>query len=366
MIYLIKRVWRFFLRYWRAMREVIKLRADEKKVCNSFVNLSFDKKYIFYFGKPMHSNLGDLAQCICIREFLKENYQEYEVIEIESKTFVDKRCKVREKLKKLIKKEDIIFFHSGYSTQDIGGVEDIMHQYVMLDYPENKMVMLPQTVFFKTEERKLLTSRIYNSHKHLMFLARDFVSFEEAKKMFPDIAVYAYPDIVTTMIGKFDFNCKRSGIVMCLRDDLEKYYSDVELNKLKEQLEQLDKVSQIDTTSDKKISADTPECRKYIEEYIRKLAQYNLVITDRYHGTIFSLAANTPVIVIKTNDHKVRTGVDWFKGVYDDNVMYIDALEDVYDTAKSILQRKSVSKNESYFAEEYYAGLKDLIEKTLF
>lgn len=53
------------------------------------------------------------------------------------------------------------------------------------------------------------------------------------------------------------------------------------------------------------------------------MSHYKVVITDRYHGTIFSLIANTPVIIIKSTDHKVTTGADWFKGIYDDYVYVI-------------------------------------------
>ncbi|WP_082026255.1 polysaccharide pyruvyl transferase family protein [Prevotella pectinovora] len=42
---------------------------------------------------------------------------------------------------------------------------------------------------------------------------------------------------------------------------------------------------------------------------LQQFAKYQVVITDRYHGTIFSQIVNTPVIVISSTDHKLRSGV---------------------------------------------------------
>lgn len=323
------------------------------------------KRKIYYFGVPMHPNLGDLAQCMCIRLFLGENYPGYEVIEVDSKVFMSHKFKLRKQLKQFIRPEDLIFFQSGYCTQDLGGVEDLMHQAVMQDYPDNRLVMMPQTVFFKTEKRKSQASRIYNSHKHLLFLARDKVSFKTAKEIFPSIPVELYPDIVTTLIGNIDTSGKRNGILMCMRNDVEKFYSDEEVKSLQKKLSTLDTVKIIDTTINGHINADSPELNETIMEYIKRLSSSCLVVTDRYHGTILSLAANTPVIVVKTTDHKVSTGVDWFKGIYDDSVFYADSLDKAEELAITILKENREIHNKPYFKEMYYDKLKELIKERL-
>lgn len=319
-----------------------------------------DEPAIFYFGIPMHSNLGDLAQYVCICRLLKTYFPEYRVIKIDSKVFMNPKSNLRQRLKGKIKPNDLIFFQSGYCTQDLGGVEDLMHQAVMTDYPDNQLVMLPQTVYFKTAERKQQASKVYNAHKHLLFFARDNTSFEYAKEMFPDLTIYHYPDIVTTLIGKYNFEGSRSGILMCLRNDSEKFYSEQQISELQERLSDLDTVSRSDTTISRNVSAETPSLPQIIDEYIKQLSTYKLIITDRYHGTILSLVANTPVIVIKTNDHKVRTGVEWFKGIYND-VVYVDDIMNVPEQAKKMMERAGKVHNEPYFEEHYYKKLRDLI-----
>ena len=176
-------------------------------------------KKIYYFGVPEHSNLGDLAQCFCIRKYLEKYFPEYEVTEVFTRNYLDNSFGIRDYLKTTIKPSDIIFFQSGYCTQDLGGREDIMHQSVMQDFPDNPLVMLPQTVYFRSEARKNQASRIYDAHKRLFFLARDQISYETAKKMFPHIHVESYPDIVTTLIGQYEYSFEREGVLFCIRND---------------------------------------------------------------------------------------------------------------------------------------------------
>lgn len=348
------------------------VRTKIKKICHGVTHerkvLSKirGEQNIFYFGVPMHPNLGDLAQCMCIRDWLKTNYPNHNVIEIDSKVFMDPHFSLRKKLRNMIKKEDLIIFQSGYCTQDLGGVEDLMHQAVMEDYPDNRMVMMPQTVFFKTEERKKQCQRVYNAHRHLLFLARDKVSFEMAQELFPDVLVRLYPDIVTTLIGSIKTSRERSGILMCMRNDLEKYYTDEEVQRLRTKLESYDTVEVIDTTIQRRVNAESPGLNDLIMGFVDKLVSACLVVTDRYHGTILSVAANTPVIVVKTTDHKVVTGVDWFKGIYDDAVFFAETLEEVEKLALKILkENKTDTYNRPYFKEKYYDELRRLIEKEL-
>lgn len=329
------------------------------------ISQSGEEPSIYYFGVPMHANLGDLAQCMCIRQWLRTSYPEYKVVEVDSKVFMEPSSSLRIMLKKRIKINDLIVFQSGYCTQDIGGVEDLMHQAVMIDYPDNKLIMLPQTVYFQDEKRKKQASDIYDAHQHLFFLARDQVSYNLAKEMFPHRPVYAYPDIVTTLIGRYSFDTKRSGILLCMRNDSEKYYTNDEIDRLQALLLKIDRVEKLDTTIPKKLNAETRNLNTYIEEFIQKFAEFKLVITDRYHGTIFSLVADTPVIVLKTNDHKVRTGVDWFKGLYDRNVKYVDSIDGVVECAKEIMARNQKVENRPFFEKEYYAKLRELIEASL-
>ncbi len=319
-----------------------------------------DKKRVYYLGIPAHTNLGDLAQGMCIRKWLRKHYPDFQIIEIETNALVNTHKSALGLLKQDYRSGDIIVFQSGYTTTDLGGFADEMHRAVMNALPEAKMLMLPQTVFFQSKENERRTSDCYNKMRHMLFLARDEVSYSTAKKMFPNIPVKLFPDIVTTLIGTMHFSHKRKGILICCRDDSEKLYSNEEIFQLSDNLKSIDTVAITDTTKHGKRSDIVSNAEKYIYDEIETYSKYRCVITDRYHGTIFSLVASTPVIVIKSTDHKVITGVNWFKGIYDTHIFRADDLDQVYDLVQSIYKTEHAEITNAYFEKHYYDALPKL------
>jgi hypothetical protein len=69
--------------------------------------------------------------------------------------------------------------------------------------------------------------------------------------------------------------------------------------------------------------------------------------------------------VIKTTDHKVVTGIDWFKNVYDNHALYADSLEEAYSLAEKIINSNIKYNLESYYDKKYNTELKPLFEKVM-
>lgn len=344
---------------YHKIRSGVLYNATKKKIITI---TKIDRPKIFYLGIPAHTNLGDLAQGVCIRKWLAKHYPERVVVEIETNAIVNTSKSVLKYIKKYYQERDFIVFQSGYTTTDLGGYADEMHRGIMQTLPTAKMLMLPQTIFFKDPKNAERTSKCYNSIKYLLFLARDRVSYEMAKKMFPQISVRLFPDIVTTLIGNYDFPYKREGILFCCRNDEEKYYSDDEIDVLINNCRTICSVSKTDTTKNGKRTDIVSNAEQYIEKEIDCYAHYRLIITDRYHGTILSLVAGTPVIIIKTTDHKVVTGAEWFKEVYDEYVYLADNLADAFVLAKQVLEKALSNRLDPYFEKEYYDKLPDYFE----
>lgn len=342
---------------------LVRSKRLQKLTLAALKSIENENNRIFYLGIPAHANLGDLAQGVCIRRWLKKHYPDRRVVEIETNALVNTRFSVLKQFKAAYKKGDIIVFQSGYTTTDLGGFADEMHRAVINALPEAKMLMLPQTVFFKEEKNKQRTAEVYSRAEHMLFLARDRVSYDMAKDMFKNIPILQYPDIVTTLIGSRSFDYNRDGIMFCCRDDGEKYYSEDEIKNLYDKCSKLCKTDLTDTTKQGKTSEIVKNAKQYIEKEIDTYAHYKLIITDRYHGTILSLVAGTPVIIIKTTDHKVTTGAEWFRGVYDDYVYLAESLEQAYDIAKEILAKPLDNKLLPYFETEYYDKLPDIFSK---
>lgn len=359
---------KFFLRRHKLIKKIIrqpvvavrKIRAypDAKRLFN-VLNCSIDKlqkseKIIWYFCPANHLNLGDLAQRYCIENWIEENYKDYQVVEIPSKVFLTFKSQVLKKLKNYITKEHIIIFQSGYTMADMHP-DNKVRNIVLRNFNENRILILPQTILYESKKKEAEMRSSLEVCKKLLLLARDKQSYEYAKTAFPNTSTSLYPDIVTTLIGKKYYPDKnRYGIGLCVRNDGEKYYSYDEINKLKLQLEEISEVTVTDTNSSDIGTINKTSIEKAVWQKIESFAQKQVIITDRYHGTIFSLIAGTPVIVIKTKDHKVSTGVKWFEGIYDEYAYYCDNIEDVPQLVKQIINSKMDHKLQPFFKQKYY------------
>lgn len=318
---------------------------------------------IFYLGVTEQPNLGDMAQHYCILKWIGENYPNHELIKFESSVVTDARFNFIPRFKEVYRPDiDSIIFQSGYCTQDLGGDHELMHRLICNAIPDARIIMMPQTIYFQHEENKQRTAISYNGAKNMLFLARDFLSYDMAKDMFPDIRVEAFPDIVTTLIGTLEFKNERNGVCLCTRNDGEKFYTDEQLEVLASKLRETTRVVRKDTQGKAPFKTIRENLWQFIKEEIESYSHFDVTITDRYHGTIFSLCAGTPVIIIKTTDHKVTTGADWFKGIYDDYVYVANDLEDAITIYKQLMAKPLSHKLNPHMKNKYYDKLKELFE----
>lgn len=320
---------------------------------------------VWYFCIPTHPNLGDQAQRCCIDGWLNENYPEKQVFHIASNGWNYHSKQSMAQLKKLALPTDIIVMQSGYTFAGVNyHPDEIIHKTISEEFKDNKILFFPQTILYRREKDKIQMSKAINSHQKTLLLARDRVSYESAKEYYPDIKVDLFPDIVTSQIGKYSFNNERNGVLFCIRNDAERFYSDGEIKKMMDDVSEFISVKKTDTTvSSGEIILERDALWEKVLKTVEEYSRYKLIITDRYHGTIFSLIAGTPVLVLKTNDHKVITGAEWFKGVYDSHVYREDDYSVVGAKAKEILSVERENQLPPYFDENYYKKLKEQFEK---
>ena len=335
----------------------------EKKVLIDQVLNNKSRKNIYLFSNPIHSNLGDQAQTYCILKWLKNNYNEYNIVcvpmEIASKKTLDI-------IKNNLKPEDLLFIHSGYLLFDPHPHLSFICDIVKL-FNNRRIVILPQTVNLTETTTIELVKKSFNNHSNLILLARDQISFENAENLFPNTKIFLWPDFVTSLIGHIKYINKRDGILFCLRNDGEKLYSNGELNKLKQKFSGF-RSTFYDTTINKNSYSWKYKRRQLIDNVLSLFAGYQLVITDRYHGTIFSQITSTPVIVLASSDHKLESGVKWFpKDYFEKNVYFANNLIEAHEIGIEILKRKGeIIYNSAYFSDEYFLKLKLILNDYIF
>ncbi len=333
-----------------------------------FINGLFTfKRKVILFSIPTHANLGDQAQLMCTEKWIYKNFTGYKLIEIphlctpfnneNPKSLLFNTAFIQYiVLKLIIRKNDVFIGHSGYFFVDHHGGW-FSYDFLLKNW-NNKFIILPQTVNFYTPVVMQRVSRVFGNKENLTLLCRDEVSYEKAVKMFGSTKLLLYPDIVTSLIGTRVYNNPRDGILFCMRDDIEAFYSIEDVNTLMHRFGNIRK-EKVDTT----LKISSKEMRRHRDELINKMIEkistFKVVITDRYHGTIFSAIADTPVVVINSADHKLSSGVNWFPKIeFGDNVQFAENLNDAYEKAMTILKDENrICKNPPYFMEYYWNKL---------
>lgn len=316
------------------------------------------RKMIFLFGSPGHTNMGDQAQTYCIQTWLKHNYPNYGQ-RIYTLGMSNERLYYL--LRKFIRKQDLLICHSGYHITDLYN-ERIPYMELAKRFKDHRIIIFPQTIFYYDEKKLRETADIFNSHGNVLLMCRDFVSFETAQKYFTSCRLMLMPDIVTSLIGTRNYECERDGVLFCMRNDKEAFYSKSDIENLQKRISNVN-VEMADTTLELYTQYVIENREKLLFEIFEKYAQYRVIITDRYHGTIFSLISGTPVVVVGSTDHKLSSGVQWFPADFSDYVYFANNLDEAYDMVMSILNQQVVASTlPPYFKENYYDNLKSQIE----
>lgn len=310
-------------------------------------------KRLYLFCAPIHSNLGDQAQLLCWLNLFTIWYPDYEVVKVSTRY---RSFETLRTIKKTLQSDDLLFVHSGYLFFDphpeLPFILDVIR--VFFDHP---VTILPQTVNIMSLWMQKVIGRELDMHQNLTLMCRDEVSFERAKNLFKNVHLQLMPDVVTSLIGDKGFCVKdtqRKGVIFCLRNDLEKHYSDEELNRLMKRFSHT-RTKRRDTTIDAKPWKWDKHREEMIKDIVKELSTYEVAITDRYHGTILSAVANTPVVVINSADHKLSSGVKWFdKQVYGKAVQYAATLDEAAEMAQELIDKKVAIDNSPYFFEKYW------------
>jgi len=284
-----------------------------------FTNLSSSK--VILLGIPDYTNIGDTAIAEASKIWIQKNFSTHKYLQLKEVEY----SKTKPLFKLLITKHDILFLQGGGNMGDrYPGLDDVRRE-IVLSYPKNKVVFMPVTIYFsestfaKTELFKSIQA--YNSHPNLTILTRDEQSCLFAKKHFQNAHSFNVPDIVCSM-EETNFLKKEiarnNKILVCKRDDMERQHSLEEvLNFAKLNISDY-------TYQDTELINENNQliCKAKFNSYGEQIddlyemlsifTSHNMVITDRYHGLIFSFITKTPCIVIDSSDHKIREGVKWF------------------------------------------------------
>ena len=290
-------------------------------------------KKVILIGVPRHNNLGDNAIAAAEEKFIKENLPDYEYHKIEEE-------KVNEQLdaiRKNINDDDIILYHGGGNIGDEYLYVEEERRNLIKEFPNNLIIVLPQTIYFKNKEELEKSKEIYGKHPNLVFCAREETSYNVMKKEFKNNKVIFVPDTVT-YLNETKKGEKRNGLLCIFRNDTEIKMTDKErqiVNKIGKKY--FEKIEYDDTAVGDPIPTSENRAEK-LEKMFDRYRQAELVITDRLHGMIFAAITSTPCIALSNYNHKVKDTAKYLN--YLGYIKYIDNIENIEKNIKELLNTK--------------------------
>lgn len=316
----------------KAMYEII-------KCCER--NMEDVNRRFFLFMLPEHGNLGDYVIGYAELSFFKCFFNKYSVYGITSSEWLA----ASEFYKSLIKPNDIIFINGGGFFGDLRGDAEI-YRFIVESFPQNKKIFFPNTLTYQekpSKENKNFMKDIewFKKQENLFIFFREYPSyhiFEQYDKrccLFPDMAFYLHYER-----NKF---CRKNKVLLCLRSDCEKVFSE------KEKLENKLKYAGIDyalydINTGRYISQQAGhELLKYT---IKLFQSYDCIITDRLHGMILATISNVPCIAFDNLTHKISGVFEFIKDLQYIKLIAENQIANISEIISIVYQNKL--KGESY------------------
>lgn len=94
-----------------------------------------------------------------------------------------------------LKSTDIILLQGGGNFGDLYPAHNQFRNNVIERYPNNRIIMFPQSVWYDDEESASKDAEIINRHKDLHLCARDRYSYDFMKRHFPKANILLVPDM---------------------------------------------------------------------------------------------------------------------------------------------------------------------------
>jgi pyruvyl transferase EpsI len=254
-------------------------------------------------------------------------------------------------ISKIANDEDIIAISGGGWLGDTWEHNEDFVRLVIYSFPDNKIVVFPQTSFYEFEDGYLSAGiRIYSQHKKLFFCAREQATYEYYKKkcFVPDERMYMLPDMALfSNIWHDDLNVSAKNkntspkIALYLRSDRETILNESSKEEIYDAVQKYSDVIFCVSTNETGRRILPVQRRRRIIEKMKEISEYDLLITDGLHAMIIAAITGTPCIVLDNLTHKVRGVYEWISAL--DYIMFLPSTENIDSAVGDMVEHVFVS-----------------------
>jgi pyruvyl transferase EpsO len=262
---------------------------------------------IVYLDYPVHENVGDLLIMKGTEAYFIDNG-----IHVRNRY-----CCINFRQTMKIPEDWIIVCHGGGNFGDLYPQYQQMRERVVQAYPRNRIVVLPQTIHFKSSAEEQRSLRCFSDHADFHLFVRDEISYEKASKVLTN--VYLAPDMAHQLYPLPSHPSYSKRKLALLRTDGEVHQQDLTLPLDCDKVMDwphlfsiadllLLKLVVLAYSLDRLLGNILPLTPiwyfltdRYVTRAIRLYNEYDQIITSRLHGHILSCLMNKPSLLLDNN-----------------------------------------------------------------
>lgn len=316
------------------------------------------EKRIILIGTAIYGNIGDHAISIAERTFFDIEFPNDNLVEIPISLYESNEKFIN----KYINNNDLIIINGGGYLGTLWPVGQKVANSIIMNNPDNRIIIFPQTVFYKENSEQLIAEhkKIVQKHSNLSLIVRDKKSYDFVKKEnFNFKNILLTPDIVS-YIKKNEFKNSKNKIVFVLRRDHEKLNYNNMITKLENYFLDLGYSKKDFVYTDSVVDGfyNLYNREDIVNTYLQSIGEADFVISDRLHGMILAAICGIPVIALDNVSKKVYGAYEWLS-IFP-YVLYFKDPE-LFSKIKSL---KSNGNNFEYDPSKflkYHAKIKELV-----
>lgn len=287
-----------------------------KQQLKHIADLISDKNDVLYFDYPMHLNVGDLLIYAGTEQF----FSDYQINVRLRRCLQDFSL---QEAKKYITPNTTLICHGGGNFGDLYPMIQKLREDIVKSFPNNRIIVMPQTAYFSNEAAMKQSSAIFKSHKDCHLFARDIATYHLMRENFSQNTMLS-PDMAHQLYGKLATKVGRShsqsaeNVLYFLRKDIEKSHLEQQIratlsadSAIKDWDDILtEKDHQFELWMSRFASLANKFGFHFIKNFINKMwykrsleiiervrkifISYDLIVTSRLHGHIFSCLLEVP------------------------------------------------------------------------
>lgn len=291
---------------------LLDISSQHRNDANVVIDRKRSTSRVHIIGCPDYGNLGDHAIALAERRFIESR------IGLEPNMFYGPISLYWDILNHEIQEGDVICLQGGGNMGTLYESYENERLSIIDRFNRNRIVLFPQTISYgySAHERRYIkhVSKVYERHPDLHLVARERMSLERMRALFPSADITLTPDIVLSLLS-FDGmdGVEREGLCLCLRTDKERKLHEGVAEAFTDAAHGRFGAPFRTDTMHSSDMLSPGEGETAVVEKIIELSKAKLVVTDRIHGMIFCALSGTPCISLDNSNGKVGQEYEWLK-----------------------------------------------------